>query len=111
MQSKKDSVTETNKRKRVDHPSYQRVRGSKFLSGNDLEEKEGRWSDFETVVLVVCIDTLRRHALPQTVNEIAALFNAVSATEGNVSIRKKACRQIQGKLKHMEERMKVFNKQ
>eukprot|EP00794_Sanderia_malayensis_P002581 gene2581-2980_t len=108
--AKMHDSTMKKKRKRADHPVYHRDRGSQFLLHGNVAEKDGCWSEFETVVLTVCMQFLQAYHIPETVEKVMALFNATATLEHEVPLRKKSCQQVAGKLRYLKERMNVYTK-
>ena len=99
------------KRVRTTPIVYKRTNSANYLSERGTKLLDGSWTTEETCLLMCVISLIGATTVSPTAEHTTVLYNNVvnstSCQKANYLIRKKTKHQIQGKLKHLEEKQNL----
>lgn len=90
---------------------YKKAGNSKFHNKRKYDFSSSVWTDYETCLLVITMNTIASSMVPLSVSNVTALYNHV--VKSNISedrelpLRAKRSSKTEGKLKQLEENQKV----
>lgn len=100
-----------NKRRRSNPSPYKKSRSVDFLLKHQCEPTSSIWSQYEIYLLFSTVNVIVSSLVPLTVNNMTTLYNHVvessTCKSRKLPVRLKNISQVQGKLKHLEEKQKV----
>ena len=92
--------------------TLKRVSGANFLQANNVSVVPGKWTDLETVTLLVIIEFVQLLSDHESIAEIYNIYNSLAdssiTSSFGVVIDKKKMTQISGKLTHIKNKKAVF---